>query len=41
MLKTKGRVYMARWTKPTQKLRSKTKVIGGSIEKVEDLLVGL
>ena len=31
---------MARWTQTNTKLRSKTKVIGGSIEKVGDLPSG-
>ena len=37
MLKTKAEYIWLDGHKPTQKLRSKTKVIGGSIEKVEDL----
>ena len=37
MLKTKAEYIWLDGHKPTQKLRSKTKVISGSIEKVEDL----
>ena len=37
MLKTKAEYIWLDGHRPTQKLRSKTKVIGGSIEKVEDL----
>ena len=40
MLKTKAEYIWLDGHKPTQKLRSKTKVIGGSIEKVEDLPSG-